>query len=195
MLQKSLLLFSRSVMSNSLLPNGLQPSRLLCPWDFPGRNTGVGYHSLLQGIFHTPGIEPKFPMSSALAGRFFTYMPPGKPPPHLGRDVPQQNHLGTSCPSSRDPHIQPSPQVPIPSRGRQGSGAQHTKPEAQPLSWPSVWARACVPLHAALPLGPDPTMSGRPLRSDVSKDSSAQRMDTCPCAHDLPLVSRCSPPL
>ena len=70
-------------MSNSLLPHGLQPSRLFCPWDFPGRNTGVGYHSLLQGIFHTPGIDPKFPMSSALAGRFFTSMPPGKPPPHL----------------------------------------------------------------------------------------------------------------
>ena len=27
--------------------------RLLCPWDFPGKNTGVGCHALLQGIFLT----------------------------------------------------------------------------------------------------------------------------------------------
>ena len=45
------LLFSRSVLSDSLRPHGLQPSRLLCPWDFPGKNTGVGCHFLLQGIF------------------------------------------------------------------------------------------------------------------------------------------------
>ena len=29
----------------------LQPSGLLCPWDFTGRNTGVGYHFLLRGSF------------------------------------------------------------------------------------------------------------------------------------------------
>ena len=29
----------------------LQPSRLLCPWDYPGKNTGAGFHALLQGIF------------------------------------------------------------------------------------------------------------------------------------------------
>ena len=31
------------------------PTRLLCPWDSPGKNTGVGCHSLLQGIFPTQG--------------------------------------------------------------------------------------------------------------------------------------------
>ena len=36
-------------MSNSLRPHGLQPTRLLCPWDFPGKNTGVGCHFLNQG--------------------------------------------------------------------------------------------------------------------------------------------------
>ena len=39
---------SRSVMSDSPQPHGLQPSRLLRPWDSPGKNTGVGYHGLLQ---------------------------------------------------------------------------------------------------------------------------------------------------
>ena len=36
-------------MSNSVRPHGLQPTRLLCPWDFPGKNAGVGCHALLQG--------------------------------------------------------------------------------------------------------------------------------------------------
>ena len=38
---------SRSVMSDSFQPHGLQPTRLLGPWDFPGMNTGVGCRSLL----------------------------------------------------------------------------------------------------------------------------------------------------
>ena len=37
-----------SVMSNSLQPYGLRPARLLCPWNLPGKNTGVGCHLLLQ---------------------------------------------------------------------------------------------------------------------------------------------------
>ena len=47
--------WSHSVMSNSLPPHRLQPIRLLCPWNFPGKNTRVGCHSLLQGIFLTQG--------------------------------------------------------------------------------------------------------------------------------------------
>ena len=38
---------SRSVEPDSLWPHGLQPTRLLCPWDFPGKDTGVGCHFLL----------------------------------------------------------------------------------------------------------------------------------------------------
>ena len=38
----------RSVVSDSLQPHGLQPTRLLHPWDFPGRGTGVGCHFLLS---------------------------------------------------------------------------------------------------------------------------------------------------
>ena len=35
----------------------LQPARLLCPWDFPGKNIGEGCHFLLQGIFPTQGLN------------------------------------------------------------------------------------------------------------------------------------------
>ena len=38
-----------------LQPYGLLPTRLLCPWDSPGKNTGMGCHVLLQGIFSTQG--------------------------------------------------------------------------------------------------------------------------------------------
>ena len=36
--------WSCSVVSDPQRPHGLQPTRLLCPWDFPGKNTGVGCH-------------------------------------------------------------------------------------------------------------------------------------------------------
>ena len=39
--------WSRSVMSDSSWPHGLQPTRFLRPWDFLGKSTGVGCHSLL----------------------------------------------------------------------------------------------------------------------------------------------------
>ena len=37
-------------MSDSARPHGLQPSRLLCPWDFPGKSTGMGCHRLLRSV-------------------------------------------------------------------------------------------------------------------------------------------------
>ena len=41
-----------------LKPHGLQPARFLCPWDFPGKNIGVGCQFLLQGLFMTQGSKP-----------------------------------------------------------------------------------------------------------------------------------------
>ena len=37
--------------------NPMEPTRLLCPWNSLGKNTGVGSHSLLQGIFLTQGLN------------------------------------------------------------------------------------------------------------------------------------------
>ena len=42
-------------------PQRRQPTRLCCPWDSPGKNTGVVCHFLLQGIFPTQGSNPCFP--------------------------------------------------------------------------------------------------------------------------------------
>ena len=54
-----------------LRPHGLQPARLLCPWNFPGKNAGVVCHFLLQRNLPDPEIKPRSPV---LVGK-----PPGKP--------------------------------------------------------------------------------------------------------------------
>ena len=59
-------MLSCSVMSNSLWPFGLQPARLLCPWDFLGKNTGEGCHFPPPGDLPDPGMEPKSPVSPTL---------------------------------------------------------------------------------------------------------------------------------
>ena len=44
-------MLSHSVMSDSLRPHGPEPTKLLCPWKFSGKNTAVSCHFLLQRIF------------------------------------------------------------------------------------------------------------------------------------------------
>ena len=79
LLSASLSTPASSAVSDSVRPHGLEPARLLCPRDFPGKDTGVGCHSLSRGSAQ-PGDEPECLTSPALAGRFFTTAPPGKPP-------------------------------------------------------------------------------------------------------------------
>ena len=52
-------LFGLYAMSNSfMIPWTVASARLLCPWDFPGKNTGVGCHFFLQKIFLNKGTNP-----------------------------------------------------------------------------------------------------------------------------------------
>ena len=67
------LLFSCSVVSNSFVTHGLWLARLLCPWDFQGKNTAVVCYSFLQGIFLTWGLNPHL-----LHWQKYS-LPPGKP--------------------------------------------------------------------------------------------------------------------
>ena len=53
--------WSHSVVSNCLQPQGLQPTRVIHPWDFPGKNTVVGCH-FFQEIFPTQGLNPGLPI-------------------------------------------------------------------------------------------------------------------------------------
>ena len=58
-------IFTYESVSRSVVPNfathGLQPTRLFCPWDFPGKDTGMVCHFLLQGIFLTQGSNLGLP--------------------------------------------------------------------------------------------------------------------------------------
>ena len=66
----------------TLQPHGLESARLLCPCDSPGKNPGVGRHSLLQGIFATQDRT----RVSCIAGRFFFL--PSEPPGKNNNNVP-----------------------------------------------------------------------------------------------------------
>ena len=70
---------SCSGVSNSVRPRGLQPTRFLCPWNSPGRNTLVGCHALPRGSSWPKDLTHIF----CIAGRFFTTEPPNQGSPTL----------------------------------------------------------------------------------------------------------------
>ena len=74
---------SASVVSSYLQSYELEPTRLLCPWDSPGKHTGVGHHALLQGIF--PTQDPT--RSPALQADSLVSEPPGEPKVLMGKRV------------------------------------------------------------------------------------------------------------
>ena len=53
--------------------------RLLVPWDFPGKNTGIGCHTLLQGIFPNQGSNPRLLCLLHWQAGSLPLAPPGKP--------------------------------------------------------------------------------------------------------------------
>ena len=68
-----------------LQSHGLQPTRLLCPWDFPGKNTGGGCHALLQGIVPTQELN-----------LCFLYCRRPLPLSHLGRPMEDVHRLNAN---------------------------------------------------------------------------------------------------
>ena len=69
----------------TLMTPWIVPTRLLCPWEFPCRNTGVVSYSLLQGIFTSEGLNLDLMpcrQSLALQADFLSTEPPGKPVIH-----------------------------------------------------------------------------------------------------------------
>ena len=69
-----------SFMPDSLQSYGPQPARLLCPWDSPDENNGVGSHALLQGIFLTQGSNLCLLCLLHWQMDFLPLVPPGKFP-------------------------------------------------------------------------------------------------------------------
>ena len=71
------------VMSDSLCPHGLQPTRLLCPWHFPGSNIGAVCHFQLQVIFPVQGSNPRLLQLLHWQEDSLPLVPPGKPRSHM----------------------------------------------------------------------------------------------------------------
>ena len=72
----------------------LLPTRLLCPWDSPGKNTGVGCHALLQRIFPTQGSNPGL----LHCRQILSHMSCREVPPTFG--VNAKTYLRTESPGS-----------------------------------------------------------------------------------------------
>ena len=60
-------------------PVDVQPTSFFGPWDSPGKNTGVGYHAILQGIFPTQGLNPSLSSLLHWQGSSLPLAPSGKP--------------------------------------------------------------------------------------------------------------------
>jgi len=60
------------------------PPRLLCPWNSPGKNTGVGFHSFLWGIFLTQGSNPSLPHCRQILYHLSYREEPKNPPSNAG---------------------------------------------------------------------------------------------------------------
>ena len=84
---------SCSVVSDTLQRHG--SGRLLYPWDSPGKNTGVGCHSLLQGIFLTEGSNPGL----LHCRRIFNLMS------HQGSPIKCESEVAQLCPTLRPPGL------------------------------------------------------------------------------------------
>ena len=67
--------------------------RLLCPWDYPSKNTGMGCHFHLQGIFLTQGLNPHLLWLLHWEADSFTTVPPGKP--YLLQPLPKSGILSS----------------------------------------------------------------------------------------------------
>ena len=82
-----------SFASDALQPHGLSPTRLLCPWNFPGKNIGASCHFLLLGIFPTQGSNPGLLHLLHWQMDSLPLAPYGKPPVYL-YIVSLSGHLG-----------------------------------------------------------------------------------------------------
>ena len=104
--------WSHSVMSDSSPPHGLQPTRLLCPWDFPGKSTGVGCHCLLWiNSYQFSSVAQSCPILCDLMNRSTPGLPvhhhlPEFTQTHIHRvsDAIQPSHpLASSSPPAPNP--------------------------------------------------------------------------------------------
>ena len=138
---------------------------LLCPWNSPGKNTGVGCRSLLQRGLPNPGVEPR---SSAWQADSLLSEPPGKPSLSLHRYF---EICVTAPPHLKSFHILPSSRAWRPNLSRRGPSYSHlgsSHPVLVTRCFPYIPSRfyatvRAVPQPGALSL-PHPTRTTSPSR-------------------------------
>ena len=88
---------SHPAVSNFLRPHGLQPTRLLCPWDFPGKSTGVGYYCQFSSVAQSC-LTLCHPMNHSTSGLPVHHQLPEVTQTHAHRvgDAIQPSHLLSS---------------------------------------------------------------------------------------------------
>ena len=136
-------------MSDSLQSHGLQPDSLLCPWDYPSKNTGVSCCFLLQGIFPTQGSNPSLlhwqmhslPLSHFSSVQFSHSVVSDSLQPHESQHArppctsPTPGVHSNSCPSSPWCHPSISSSVVPFSSCPQSLPASESFPMSQRFAW------------------------------------------------------------
>ena len=148
---------SHSVVSNSLQPRGVKPTRLLCPWDSPGKNIGAGCHALLQGIFPTQQSNPGLPHCRQILYRLSHQESPGNPLKWMGHLPPfTQSYTGPPAAPPRPLHklLLTKPSVSVPPSAHCWSPLGDTAslvPQALPATFiPGPPTSRGCPLHSPL---------------------------------------------
>ena len=126
-------------------PYGLQPAGLLCPWDSPGKNTGMGCHALLQWIFPTQGLNPRLScllhwqagtLPPPPPGKFLHGTPMKKSQQSL-RSEPLRLHLGPRPPTGKSLRPQRPGKTCLPGTDfydeNLGRGKEHSTPPSLTL--------------------------------------------------------------
>ena len=84
---------------------GLQPTRLLCPWDSPGQRTGVGCPAFLQRISPTQGLNPGLLHGRWILYRWDTGEAPSPHPPSFAPQFPANLTFKTVSARGLSPHL------------------------------------------------------------------------------------------
>ena len=136
-------------MSDSVQPHRRKPTRFPHPWDSPGKNTGVGSHSLLQGVFLTQGSNTGLPHCRLTLYRLSHQGLPGTFPSAC-RERPFQLAAAAaksiqSCLTLCDPMDGSPPGSPIPGILQQEHSHSHfAAPPAAAQSARCFWECACL---------------------------------------------------
>ena len=103
-----------SVRTDSSWPYGPQPVRLLCPWESPGKETGVDWHALLQVIFWTQGFNLCFLCTLHFQAGRLPLAPPGNCKTHTKKKKKKKGIKKHTAILSGDPRICAGRRWPIP---------------------------------------------------------------------------------